>query len=65
MTRGFQSTFKEACALLIKYSLDLIQTQHVKGPDGGDYLQVLDYQGTLYWCIDDVTHITFLLPEEY
>lgn len=65
MTRGFRDSFGEAFAYLILDTINLIQKKHVKGPEGADYLQVMDYEGVVFWCIDDVTHITFLMPEEY
>ena len=65
MTRGFRNAFVEAWTFLVLDSIDLIQTKHVKGPEGADYLQVLDYEGKEFWCIDDVTHVTFLMPEDY
>ena len=65
ITRGFRNAFQEGCDLLVTVSLDMIRKQRVESSDGADYLQVLEYDGIRFWCIDDVSHLTFLLPEEY
>ena len=39
---------------------------HELALDGGaDYFQVLTYNGIKYWVIDDVSVVTFLMPEDY
>ena len=37
----------------------------VKTYGGLDYLQVFEIDGQRLWFIDDVTHVTCLLPEDY
>ena len=38
-------------------------------PNNADYLQSFEYQlenmTIKFWCINDVDHITYLLPSEY
>ncbi len=65
MTRNFHTTFGDAWTFLVLDSIELIKTKHVESSDGADYLQVLDYEGKEYWCIDDISHVTFLMPEDY
>jgi hypothetical protein len=43
-----------------------IMIQKVVQREGGlDYLQVFDIDGERLWLIDDVTHVTALLPDDY
>lgn len=63
MTRGFQSEFGESSVLVVAKTLALIKERALS--IGADYLQVAFCNGTKFWIIDDVTHITFLLPSEY
>ncbi len=65
VTKGFKSAFGEEFNQLVTISLEMIQKRCVESPEGADYLQVFTFEERRYWCIDDVTHITFLLPEEY
>lgn len=65
MTRGFLDAFQGLAAIVAAHSLDLIQTRLVRAPEGADYLQVFECGDISFWCIDDNTHVTFLLPEEY
>lgn len=37
----------------------------VKQKGGLDYLQVFDIDGQRLWFIDDVSHVTALLPSDY
>jgi hypothetical protein len=39
--------------------------KEVKQKEGLDYLQVFDMGGERLWFIDDVSHVTCLLPSDY
>lgn len=39
--------------------------KEVKRKGGLDYLQVFEIDGEKLWFIDDVTHVTCLLPSDY
>ena len=39
--------------------------KEVKQRNGLDYLQVFEVDGEKLWFIDDVSHVTFLLPSDY
>jgi hypothetical protein len=39
--------------------------KEVKQKGGLDYLQVFEIDGQRLWFIDDVSHVTCLLPEDY
>jgi len=39
--------------------------REVSKEGGLDYLQVLEIDGERLWFIDDVSHVTCLLPEDY
>ena len=43
----------------------LILQKQVKQKNGLDYLQVFEVDGQRLWFIDDVTHVTCLLPSDY
>ncbi len=66
-TRGFYEKFKDHTSEIIFTTLTSIK-KLVK-QDIADYLQVViveqDGIKTKFWVIDDIDHITFLLPEEY
>ena len=67
MTCGFSDTFGEEVLEIVLTALALIQEKY---PDNADYLQTFEYhredeESVRFWCIHDVDHITFLLPEEY
>lgn len=67
MTRGFQNYFGELALELAIASLQAIQEAY---PTNADYFQVLEYtfsngQTQKFYCINDITHITLLLPSEY
>lgn len=67
MTCGFQSIFENEAQEIISTALMQILEKY---PGNADYLQVFTYhreEGEVikFWCINDVDHITFLLPEEY
>jgi len=42
-----------------------ILQKEVKQKGGLDYLQVFEIDGQRLWFIDDVSHVTCLLPEDY
>lgn len=65
MTRGFISEFKEAAGIIAAESLERILLERAYCLDGADYLQVFEYCGVHFWVIDDVDHVTVLMPEEY
>lgn len=60
MTKGFMNTFGDNFVEVIFKTMDLIK----KRPNT-DYFQVATCDGITYWIIDDIDHITFLLPDEY
>lgn len=67
MTCGFKETFEEEAAEVAFVALNLILERY---PKNADYLQVFEYHRedekiVRFWCINDVDHITFLLPEDY
>lgn len=67
MTCGFQKIFGEDATAAAFTALALILEKY---PDNADYLQIFEYHHengdvTIFWCINDVDHITFLLPDEY
>ena len=43
----------------------LILRQQVEHRGGLDYLQVFEINGQRLWFIDDVNHVTCLLPSDY
>ena len=43
----------------------IILLKKVKQRGGLDYLQVFEIDGQRLWFIDDVTHVTCLLPDDY
>lgn len=65
MTPGFQLAFGSAAVIVAIAAHDLIVEERVKGPEGADYLQVFCFGDIHFWCLDDIDHITFLLPAEY
>ena len=67
VTCGFSDTFGEETLDIVRTALALIQGKY---PNNADYLQTFEYhredeKSVRFWCIHDVDHITFLLPEEY
>lgn len=67
VTCGFSDTFGTETKEIVSTALAMIQEKY---PNDADYLQTFDYylddgQSVRFWCINDVDHITFLLPEEY
>ena len=65
LSRGFKAAYKDDFEFVVISSLNLIYKNRVQTIEGADYLQSFNYRGMRYWCIDDIDHITFLLPEEY
>ena len=63
MTRGFQARFRKLAPVIARKTLMLIKQRARE--IGADYFQVAKFSNTTFWIIDDVEHITFLLPEEY
>jgi hypothetical protein len=43
----------------------IILLKKIKETGGLDYLQVFEVDGQRLWFIDDVDHVTALLPEDY
>jgi hypothetical protein len=60
-TRGAVEKFGDAVII----AAHIMIRQEVNKRNGLDYLQVVDIDGEKLWFIDDVTHVTALLPEEY
>ena len=65
MTRGFISEYKEDATTIAITALQKLLNERVNSIEGADYLQVFEYNHIRFWIIDDIDHITFLLPEEY
>ncbi len=66
-TRGIESMFGENVFLIIFQTMSQIKQLVEEGI--ADYFQVatVEHNGISkdIWCIDDIDHITFLLPQEY
>ena len=67
MTCGFRQAFDKEAEAVAFTALALIMEKY---PDNADYLQTFEYRyedekSIRFWCINDVDHITFLLPDEY
>ena len=67
MTSGFQNIFGDEATAVAFTAFALILEKY---PDNADYLQTFDYvredgETVRFWCINDVEHATFLLPEDY
>lgn len=60
-TRNAIEKFVEA--VIIAAHTTLLKEVNRKG--GLDYLQVFDIKGERLWFIDDVAHVTCLLPSDY
>ena len=60
-TRAAIKKFGEAVIVAAHLTLQ----KEVKRRGGLDYLQVFDVDGEKLWFIDDVTHVTCLLPGDY
>jgi len=60
-TRNAIEKFGEAVIVACHMTL----LKEVKRTGGLDYLQVFEVDGEKLWFIDDVSHVTCLLPEDY
>ena len=60
-TRNAIDKFGEAVIIAAHMTL----LKEVKRKGGLDYLQVFDIDTEKLWFIDDVTHVTCLLPSDY
>ena len=67
----FSGKFVATAAALEKFEEAVIIACHmtllkeVKRKGGLDYLQVFEVDGEKIWFIDDVSHVTCLLPSDY
>lgn len=67
----FNGQFVATSAAVEKFGEAVIVAAHimllkeVKRKGSMDYLQVFDIDGEKLWFIDDVSHVTCLLPEDY
>ena len=67
----FSAQFVATANAIDKFGDDVIVACHVmllkevKKRGGLDYLQVFDIDGERLWFIDDVSHVTCLLPSDY
>ena len=67
----FSGSFVSTRAALDKFGQAVIIAAHimllkeVKRKGGLDYLQVLEVDGKRLWFIDDISHVTCLLPSDY
>ena len=57
------ATDKFGKAVIVACHLMLLK--EVKRKSGLDYLQVFEVDGEKLWFIDDVSHVTCLLPSDY
>ena len=70
-TYCFDSQFVSTPAAINKFGDAVIIAAHimllkeVKRKNGLDYLQVFEVDGEKLWFIDDVSHVTCLLPSDY
>jgi hypothetical protein len=67
----FSGSFVSTRSALDKFGQAVIIAAHimllkeVKRKGGLDYLQVLEVDGERLWFIDDISHVTCLLPSDY
>ena len=67
----FNSKFVATSRVIEKFGEAIIIACHitllkeVKRKGGLDYLQVFEVDGEKLWFIDDVSHVTCLLPSDY
>ena len=67
----FDSRFVATATAITKFGVAVIATAHtmllneVRQKGGLDYLQVFEIDGERLWFIDDVSHVTCLLPDDY
>ena len=60
-TRAALGKFGEAVII----AAHMLLLKQAKRQNGLDYLQVFEIDGEKLWFIDDVTHVTGLLPNDY
>jgi hypothetical protein len=60
-TRSAIEKFGEAVIVAVHIMLQ----KEVKQKGGLDYLQVFEIDGEKLWFIDDISHVTCLLPKDY
>jgi len=60
-TRAAVEKFGEAVII----AAHIMLLKEIKQKGGLDYLQVFEIDGQRLWFIDDVSHVTCLLPEDY
>ncbi len=63
VTAGFQEKFKNHPDVCIKILNQI--WERAASEEGADYFQVAEVDGEKLFIIDDTTHVTFLLPEDY
>lgn len=63
-TSNFVEQFAPVMEDLIQATISSIFTR-VNSTLGADYLQIFEYDGKVFWVIDDMNVITFLMPEDY
>ncbi len=63
VTAGFQEKFKDHPDICIKILNEI--RKRVASEEGADYFQLAEVNGEKLYIIDDTTHVTFLLPEDY
>ena len=67
----FNSQFVVTCNAIDKFGPEVIAAaciillKKVKEKGGLDYLQIFEIDGQKLYFIDDVDHVTALLPEDY
>lgn len=62
-TSNFINTFGNKAYLIAIQAVLKIKDERV--PLGADYLQIAEYQNKTFWVIDDIDHVTVLMPEDY
>lgn len=62
-TSNFINTFGDQAYLIAIQAVLKIKEERV--PFGADYLQICEYDGKTFWVIDDIDHVTVLMPEDY
>ena len=63
VTRNFINTFANKAYIIAIQAVLKIKEERV--PSGADYLQVCEHNSQTFWVIDDIDHITVLMPEDY
>ena len=55
----------EKCGEPVIFAAYMMLLKEVKRKGGLDYLQVFEIDGEKLWFIDDINHVTALLPSDY